>query len=48
MNWIWMLLIALLLVVIARYIPEGPIRLVFYVLAAIVAIVTVVRLTGIG
>ncbi len=48
MNWIWMLLLVVILVVVARYVPDGLVRVGFYILALVVAVYTVVRLTGIG
>ncbi len=46
--WIWCLLVAAILVMVARYVGEGMVRMGFYVLALIVAVYGVVRLTGIG
>jgi hypothetical protein len=47
MNWLVMLLAVIVLVAIAQYV-DGLFRLVFYILAAVVAVYAVIRLTGIG
>lgn len=46
--WLGMLLAVVILVVIAQYVTEGMIKVGFYILALVVAIVAVVRLTGHG
>jgi len=47
-NTIWLLLVAAIIAIIGHYIPEGMIRMFFWVLALVVAIFAVVRLTGMG
>jgi hypothetical protein len=43
-----MLLVAVILVLVGHYVTEGMIKMLFFVLALVVAVVAVVRLTGIG
>lgn len=47
-NTLWMLLVCVILVIIAQFVTHAMIRTLMYVLALIVAVVAVVRLTGIG
>ena len=45
-NFLWMLLAVVILVLVARYVGEGMIRMLFYVLALVVAVVAVVQLVN--
>lgn len=47
-NTIWLLLVSVILALIGQYVTAGLIRMLFFVLALVVAVVAVVRLTGIG
>lgn len=44
--WLWMVLVIVVLVVVGNYISEGLIRLMFYILAVVVAVALVIKLTG--
>lgn len=45
---LWLFLLVIILVVVAQYVTEGLFRMCFYLLAVVVAVYAVVRLTGIG
>lgn len=45
-SWLWMVLVIVVLVIVARYVEEGLIRLLFYVLALVMAVAVVLRMTG--
>jgi hypothetical protein len=45
-SWLWMVLVVVVLVIVAGYVQEGLIRLMFYVLALVLAVATVLRMTG--
>jgi len=45
-SWLWLLLVIVVLVIVGTYIEERLIKLMFYVLALVCAVVMVLKLTG--